>query len=118
MNKIYIVEDDPGIREILEIFLTSENFLVESFDSISNFSNQNKNTYPHLYLFDIMLPDGSGIELCKQIKSDPKTSHIPVVMMSAHAQASSFKDSCKPEDFIPKPFDIDDLLKKIKNLIV
>lgn len=117
MNKIYIVEDDPAIREILEIFLISEDFDVQSFDSVSTFSQRDKNVNPDLFLFDIMLPDGSGIELCNQIKSSAEDSAVPVIMMSAHAQISDFKEKCNPEDFIHKPFDIDNLLFKIRNAL-
>lgn len=117
MNKIYIVEDEPAIREILEIFLISEDFIVESFENVKSFSQRNKNSNPDLFLFDVMLPDGSGIELCNQVKNSTDSSNIPVILMSAHAKTNDFIGKCNPEDFIHKPFDIDNLLSKIRNIL-
>jgi len=117
MNKIYIVEDDPSIREILEIFLVSEDFIVESFENVMAFSQRDKNSKPDLFLFDVMLPDGSGIELCNEVKNSSENYEIPVILMSAHAQVKDFAERCNPEDFIHKPFDIDILLSKIQNVL-
>ncbi len=58
MRKIFLVEDDPGIRETLEILLTDEGFLVQSFGAVAEFSNRDKSILPDLFLFDVMLPDG------------------------------------------------------------
>lgn len=117
MRTIYIVEDDDSIREILEIFLTSEDYVVESFENVKEFDGRNKENKPDLYLFDVMLPDGSGIDLCTEIKKSSENAEIPVLIMSAHAQLKHFADDCQPDGFISKPFDIDHLLVQIKEII-
>ncbi|KQT18161.1 hypothetical protein ASG31_05355 [Chryseobacterium sp. Leaf404] len=117
MRKIYIVEDDDSIREILEIFLISEDFAVQSFETVKDFDQRNKEDKPDLYLFDVMLPDGSGIDLCTEIKTSRENAEIPVLIMSAHAQLKNFADDCQPDGFISKPFDIDHLLSQIKEII-
>ena len=117
MSKIFIVEDDPSIREILEIFLTSENFEVQSFESVTEFSKRDLNDLPDLYLFDVMLPDGSGIDLCNEMKKDSIHAKIPVIIMSAHAQIANFAHFCHPDAFISKPFDIDQMLETIEDVI-
>ncbi|KQS92408.1 response regulator [Chryseobacterium sp. Leaf394] len=117
MRKIYIVEDDDSIREILEIFLTSEDYSVQSFENVKEFDQRNKEEKPDLYLFDVMLPDGSGIDLCSQIKTSRENAEIPVLIMSAHAQLKNFADDCQPDGFISKPFDIDHLLLQIQEII-
>lgn len=117
MRKIFLVEDDDAIREVLEIFLTSENYIVESFSTVKEFQRRNLNDLPDLYLFDVMLPDGSGIELCEEIKSNEQNDGIPVVIMSAHAHLYQLKHLCDPDDFIAKPFDIDNLLNRIQKII-
>lgn len=99
------------------MFLTSENYLVQSFESVTQFSERDQQDKPDLYLFDVMLPDGSGIDLCTEIKNSKENHDIPVIIMSAHAQVSSFADECKPDAFITKPFDIDFMLSKIKEAI-
>lgn len=112
-----MVEDDQAIREILEIFLISENYLVQSFATVREFLSRDRSINPDLYLLDVMLPDGSGIDLCEQIKNDDLQLHIPVMIMSAHAQLHQMKNCCAPDDFVTKPFDIDNLLLRIKNMI-
>lgn len=114
MRKIILVEDDKAIREFLVIFLESENYDVRSFSSVNEFLSRDHNDIPDLYLFDVMLPDGSGIDLCKEIKHSNINIGVPVIIMSAHANLSQMKDLCDPDDFIPKPFDIDYVLNRIK----
>lgn len=117
MRKIYIVEDDQNIREVLEVFLSLENFEVYSFVSITQFKNRDMAIKPDLYLFDVNLPDGSGVELCNQIKKDTQSEEIPVIIMSAHANLQTMADQCQPDELISKPFDLDNLLSSIKNVI-
>ncbi|WDF46022.1 response regulator [Chryseobacterium sp. KACC 21268] len=117
MRKIYIVEDDNNIMEVLEIFLNLENFEVYSFLSIKQFGERDRNVTPDIYLFDVNLPDGSGVELCNQIKKDTKSEDIPVIIMSAHANLQTLADQCQPDELIPKPFDLDSLLSSIKSVI-
>ena len=117
MRKIYIVEDNEAIREVLEIFLMSENYDVKSFGSVSEFSNRDITVTPDLYLFDVMLPDGSGIDLCQQIKRDQYNDGIPVIIMSAHANLSHMKNICQPDDLISKPFDIENVLERIQSIL-
>lgn len=118
MRKIFLVEDDHGIRETLEILLTDEGYNVQSFASVAEFQNRQKTVIPDLYLFDVMLPDGSGADLCGQIKQDKNNLHIPVIMMSAHANLQEIKSTCTPDDFVPKPFDIENLLSRVKEAII
>ena len=117
MRKIYLVEDDHAIREVLEIFLQSEDYDVTSFASVSEFAKRNTVVRPDLYLFDVMLPDGSGIDLCKEIKSDVNNKHTPVIIMSANAQLHELKNLCEPDDFISKPFDLDNILEIIEEIL-
>lgn len=117
MRKIHIVEDNDAIREVLEIFLTSENYDVKSFGSVREFYKRDVNVTPDLYLFDVMLPDGSGIDLCQQIKNDKNNKAVPVIIMSAHADLKDMKNLCQPDDLISKPFDIDNILKRIEIIL-
>ena len=110
MKEIYIVEDDDGIRELIEFLLVSANYSVKTFPTARSFYQSFPQTKPDLFLLDIMLPDGNGLELCKEIKSGEDTGNIPVVLMSAHADISRMQGA---DDFIAKPFDVDELLHRI-----
>jgi DNA-binding response OmpR family regulator len=117
MSKIFIVEDNVAIREVLELFLIMENYNVKSFGSVQEFISRDIKDKPDLYLFDVMLPDGSGIDLCHEIKKDTLQNNVPVIIMSAHAKLSHMKDICQPDDLIAKPFDLDDIVKRIKSVL-
>ncbi|WP_027378955.1 response regulator transcription factor [Chryseobacterium daeguense] len=117
MRKIFLVEDNQAIREVLEIFLTAENYSVQTFETVKEFDERDLNAAPDLFIFDVMLPDGSGIDLCKQIKNSRENQGTPVIIMSAHAKLHEMTAACEPDDFISKPFDIDNLLERIKKLL-
>jgi len=117
MRKIFVVEDDPAIREVLEIVLSSENYEVQVFSTVSEFAERNTLIEPDLFIFDVMLPDGSGIDLCDEIKKNAHKTNIPVIIMSAHAQLKHISLVCKPDYFISNPFDIDQLLTKVQEII-
>lgn len=111
MKEIFIVEDDEGIRELLEFLLKSKDYKVEAFPTARSFKATLSKKTPDLFLLDIMLPDGNGLDLCKQLKQTEVTRTIPVVLMSAHA---NFDRKTGADDFIAKPFDVDELLKRIE----
>jgi DNA-binding response OmpR family regulator len=111
MKEIFIVEDDDGIRELIEFLLVSEQYSVKTFPTARAFHKAIPGEVPDLFLLDIMLPDGNGVDLCRELKKDEKTMKIPVVLMSAHADISRTEGA---DDFIAKPFDVDELLKRIQ----
>lgn len=111
---IYILEDDEGIREVLELLLESESYQVQTFATIEGFRKRDLLIIPDLFLFDVMLPDGSGIDLCDEIRVANIHHEVPIVIMSAHASLNDLKGKCHAESFIEKPFDINVLLEKIR----
>lgn len=114
MKQIFVVEDDAGIRELLELLLISEEFQVRTFPTAGKFKKGIANEHPDLILMDIMLPDGNGLEMCRDLGAEEETKEIPIVLMSAHADKSISKESCAKE-FIAKPFELEDLLVCINN---
>lgn len=116
-RKICILEDDAGIREVVTLLLEGEDYEVFAFSDVSSFMARQMLTEPDLYLLDIRLPDGNGLEVCQLLKSAEQSSHVPVIMMSAHENVDQIKKSCDAEDFIAKPFDIDEFLARINNVL-
>ncbi len=110
MKEIFIVEDDDGIRELLEFLLESQQYVVKTFPTARAFHKTVPQKVPDLFLLDIMLPDGNGVDLCRELKKGAETKRIPVVLMSAHADISRTEGA---DDFIAKPFDVDELLQRI-----
>jgi DNA-binding response OmpR family regulator len=114
---IFVVEDNPSIREIIEFLLTEELYEVKACSNISDFWNQMRLNIPDMVILDIMLPDGNGIEICTQLKANVKTHHIPVMMMSANNHLNAVKAKCTAEDFINKPFDLNDFAGRVERYL-
>ncbi|TKC09379.1 response regulator transcription factor [Pedobacter frigoris] len=114
---IYIVEDDQDISFIVEYILIEEGYLVNTFKTARAFNTQMKLNWPDLILLDVMLPDGNGIEICHSLKTAATTTHIPVVIMSAHAAETAILEEACADDFISKPFDLEHLIQIIKNTL-
>jgi len=112
-KSVCVLEDDEAIREVIMLLLKDENYNVVGYANIKDFNQYAINSMPDLFLLDIMLPDGSGIDLCTGLKTSDATKNIPVLMMSAHARAAEVSAICNAQGFISKPFDIDDLLRRV-----
>lgn len=114
---IYIVEDNEDIREILEYLLTEEDYKVKSYPNVKEFWAQMKKHLPDMVVLDIMLPDGNGMDVCEKMKKESKTYAIPVMMMSANYQFMNLKEKCGAEEFISKPFDINNFVNRVKRYL-
>ena len=114
-RKILIVDDDLDILEVVGLILESEGYEVQLMSNGQQiFENINKFN-PDLIILDVMLGDMDGREICRNIKNTEETLHIPIIMISAtHNMAEFVKKSCKPDDFLEKPFDIVNLIQKVE----
>lgn len=117
MAKIFVLEDDLDIRELVGWILESEGYEVLSFGTVSGFMARDQSNWPDLFLLDVMLPDGSGIEVCSDLKQIEGQSHIPILIMSAHSNMEQVSGGCKAEGFIKKPFDVDHFIDAVRKQI-
>lgn len=117
-KRIHVVEDDEDIRFIIEYVLMEENYDVISFASASEFNTPILNQHPDLIILDVMLPDGNGIDICRKLKADVHTLHIPIIIMSAHAAEKSVLEEACANDFISKPFDLSFFMSKVKRQLL
>ncbi|MCL4638570.1 MAG: response regulator [Olivibacter sp.] len=115
-KKIVVLEDDPDIRRIIALILLRENFEVQSYASAAIFLNEMSNMDADVFLLDVKLPDGNGMDICNQLKQDSRTRHIPIIMMSAHYNLAKAGDFIA-DDFICKPFNITDFVDTIRKHI-
>lgn len=114
---IQIVEDDADIRFIVEYVLEDASYTVETFENAKAFLNRSNKEHVDLVILDVMLPDGSGIDLSKTLKQSSTTSNIPVIIMSAHAPSEVALSEGAADGFIQKPFDIDHFVKQVSAFI-
>jgi DNA-binding response OmpR family regulator len=114
---IYVVEDNAGIRDVIEFLLTEEQYEVITYPNINAFWKQMQNHIPDMVILDIMLPDGNGLDVCNQLKSSLKTHDLPIMMMSANNHLNQVKSKCLADEYINKPFDLDDFAKRIDHYV-
>ncbi len=119
MSKIFYVEDDTNIRELVEYTLKSSGFSVQSFALASTFLQQLKTELPDLILLDVMLPDKDGISVLKELRTASHYKDIPVIMLTAKSgQLDKIKGLDEgADDYITKPFDIIELISRIKAVL-
>ncbi|GCE19160.1 response regulator [Dictyobacter kobayashii] len=108
-HHILVVDDDEGIVEVVQIVLEGEGYIVRTATNREDLKNLADNL-PDLILLDVLLSGDDGRDICRQLKSDEATSHIPVIMLSAHSDASKVADAGGADDFLEKPFDVDVLI--------
>ena len=115
-KKILVVEDEEAIREMLGIRLEEAGY--ETLFAIDGLSalNQVKENSPDLILLDYTLPKMNGIDVCSQIKENPRLSHIPVILLSAYRREQIDRNHIA-DDYMPKPYDPDQLLQRISQLV-
>jgi DNA-binding response OmpR family regulator len=111
-RRVWILEDDPDIGYLVQLFLSYEGFEASLYNTAHDFRTALKSEPPGIFLLDVMLPDGDGTCICREIKNDSHLKSIPVLMMSAHADADLIC-KCNPDGFIPKPFDLEKMLMVI-----
>lgn len=116
--KVLIVEDDEGMREFLEYGLNNLYDVVTAEDGEEGFQKAIKLS-PDIIVSDLMMPIVDGIELCKQLKNDIRTSHTPFILLTAKSGVESKIDGLKigADDYIQKPFNLEHLLVRMNSLI-
>ena len=115
-KKILVVDDEPDILEFLQIIFEEAGYLVATTEKGDYLDKFKSNPLPDLVLLDMLLSGKDGREIVKQLKSQAKTRHIPVIMFSAHPSAQKTALAAGADDFVEKPFDIDTLLDKVQRL--
>ena len=119
MRKIYCVEDDSSIRELLEYTLRSSGFEVSGFENAADFMAAIAASKPALVLLDIMLPDRDGMQVLHELRAKNETKTLPVILLTAKGGRL---DKIKgldggADDYITKPFDVLELVSRINAVL-
>ncbi len=119
MSKIFIVEDDENIRNLIIYALKSSEFDCFGFENAEEFYNGLKEETPDLILLDIMLPDIDGISILKNIRQNLAINNVPVIMLTAktseYDKINGFEQGA--DDYISKPFSVLELISRIKAVL-
>ena len=114
-KKILVVDDDPDILDALQFMLEDAGYEVtttEKGDYAENLHDTNGGL-PDVIILDVLLSGKDGRLICQRLKGQEETRHIPIIMISAHPNARQSVKAVGADDFVAKPFDMDELLAKI-----
>lgn len=115
-KKILVVEDDRDISELITYNLEREGYEIACLYDGSQAVDFVRKRKPELIILDLMLPEVDGIEICRTLKSDAATKHIPIVMLTAKSEEADVVVGLQmgADDYIPKPFSPKVLVARIK----
>ncbi|OED35781.1 hypothetical protein AB834_04125 [PVC group bacterium (ex Bugula neritina AB1)] len=115
---VVVVDDEPDILELIEIYLTSSGYDVELFEDIPSFYSFLKKKMPDLVILDLMLPGYDGLEVCRDFRGDILYKHIPLIILTAKASETDRVLGLEmgADDYIVKPFSPRELVARVKNL--
>lgn len=116
-KKIMICDDDHGILEVLEMMLEIEGFTVFTESNSTNLLNEIKRNTPDLLLMDLWMPVLSGDQILKMIRTTEDYKNLPVIILSASVDGKEIANNAGADDFIPKPFNMDDIISNINHLL-
>ena len=118
-QKILIIEDEPDIRKTLEYNISREGYEVISASSLSEGREKLESASFSLLLLDLMLPDGSGLDLCRELKQDKSLSSMPVIILTAKDdevdKVVGFELGA--DDYVTKPFSVRELILRVKAVL-
>jgi diguanylate cyclase (GGDEF)-like protein len=121
MNKgrLLMVEDDFDISNMLRIYFTGQGFEVTVAPRGGDALELTRKSLPHLIVLDIMLPDMDGYDVCKELRTTTRTSHIPIIFLTQKDERGDKIHGLElgADDYITKPFDIEELKLRVTNAI-
>tara|TARA_E500000178_G_scaffold351389_1_gene412374 strand:+ start:1417 stop:2103 length:687 start_codon:yes stop_codon:yes gene_type:complete len=118
-NTIYIVEDEPDLRDALVYNFKNEGFMVKGFANGELCLSKINNKKPDLIILDIMLPGISGLDVCREIRSDINMNNIAVIMLTAKGEEIDriVGFEIGADDYVTKPFSVRELILRAKVIL-
>ncbi len=118
-SRVLIIEDEPDIRKTIDYNLSKESFKVFQAGSIAEGEKSISDNSPDVIILDLMLPDGSGLDWCREMKSDADLGNIPIIILTAKDdevdKVVGFELGA--DDYVTKPFSVRELILRIKAIL-
>jgi len=117
MVKLLIVDDSAALLEVMKNILERSEYTIKTLINATNIYNTISEFQPDLLILDIYLAGLDGREICRQIRENPATRNLCILVFSASPKTLEDYKSYHADDFIEKPFDITNLVEKIKEVL-
>ena len=118
-DAIYVTDDDPGIRELVAEYLTSQGYAVETAEDAASLDRLLAVRLPDLLVLDWMLPGQSGVGLARKLRADERTRELPIIMLTArvHEEDKIQGLEAGADDYVTKPFSPKELVARIRAVL-
>ncbi len=118
-GRILVVEDDLDISNMLRIYFSGQGYEVQVAPRGGDALTVTRKQLPNLIVLDIMLPDMNGYDVCRELRTTTRTSHIPIIFLTQKDERSDKIQGLElgADDYITKPFDIEELKLRVQNAI-
>ena len=116
---LLLVEDDPAIAQAVQFALEREGFALRHCAWLHEAREQIARELPELLILDVGLPDGNGLDLCRELRAAPRTRHLPVLMLSARSEEMDRVLGLElgADDYLGKPFSPRELVARLRALL-
>ena len=117
--RVFVVEDESDIAELIRFHLQKENYAVKVFDSADGALQAALKAPPALFLLDIMLPDRSGLDLCRQLRNHPSLATVPIIFVTARSEEADRVVGLElgADDYVVKPFSPRELVARVRAVL-
>src|SRR5947209_8364108 len=112
-KKVLVVDDDPDILAFIEVMLEDAGYIVRTIGKGDYLKKLQADDAPHVIVLDMLLSGSDGRKIISQLKGEEETRGIPIILTSAHPSAAKEALAYGADDFLAKPFEMDDFLAKV-----
>ena len=116
---IFVLEDDADIRRLVQYQLEGAGYTVRSYPAIGGIMSDAERQRPAMFLLDIMVPGGDGLDLCRRLRQNPTLASVPIIFLTARAGENDRVQGLElgADDYITKPFAMRELLARVKAVL-
>lgn len=118
-QRILVVDDEPDVTELLKYKFEQEGYRCQVLNDPLLFASTARDFEPEIMIFDIMMPELSGLQLCRMARADPLLEHVPIIFLTARGEAEDRIQGLEigAEDYLPKPFNMKELSIRVGKLL-
>ena len=118
-QRILVVDDEPDVTELLKYKFEQEGYRCQVLNDPLLFASTARDFEPEIMIFDIMMPELSGLQLCRMARADPLLKHVPIIFLTARGEADDRIQGLElgADDYLPKPFNMKELSIRVGKLL-